>query len=429
MKSSHKIAALLLGGAALAPAAAAISPMYADSLLIPQRAIIVSGNRDTLMGGQHVAVLYSREDLSFNDPSAPRFLFLDRLGTVALGIGGYVLGTTSYDINGAVPSNGFVTYNIPVPADPAMRQQLRGDISRTALFLKLVTHNNKLGHVSVYVQASFGGPNYAFKLKQAYATIGHVTAGLAHSTFVDASTQAPTIDSEGPSGEIADKNILVRYKTSSYHGWSGAVAVELPQASYTLAAQTAVIPQRVPDLPAYIQYAWGGGDNNHVRLSGILRQMTYRDLLSKRNRMVTGWGVHLSGESSLVGPLSTYAHVAYGRGIATYVNDLGGQGLDLIPDGPGRLKAPGTLAWTAGLTLKPAPAVMLSAAYSQSRLYDSAQLTTTAYRYAQYATVTAYYNIIRDMQVGAEYIWGRRIDRNDLSGHANRVQASVQYSF
>lgn len=425
LKSSIMLAVAI---AATSLSTLAVKPVYSDTTLIPQRAIIVTGELPA--GHDQVAILYSREDLSFNEPSAPRFLFLDRQGKVALGIGGNVNLTAMYDMNGAIAANGFTTYDIPVPLNPAQRQRLGADASHSSLFLKLAARSETLGQVTVYIQTNFTGDNggYGMKLKQAYVTAGHWTAGKARSTFADGESQAPTVDSEGPSGQIDAKNLLVRYKSPSYKGLSFAASVEMPSADYTLAPQTQTINQRFPDIPVYLQYAWDGGDS-HVRLAGILRELSYRDLATARNHFVTGWGVHLSTVATIAGPLGIFGHAAYGRGIAEYINDLSGNGFDLVADGSGCLRAPRNLAWGAGLTLQPKKNLLLTASYSQARDLDRYTMSADTYRYAQYFNVTCFYTLAHDLQIGAEYVWGRRSDFDHQSGHANRLEANIQYSF
>lgn len=400
-----------------------------DSIGVPQRAIILTGNPGE--NNEHIAVLYSREGMSFDDPSAPRFLFLDREGKVALGIGGYVKGVASYDFDGAIDDNGFVTNAIPVPADPALRNRFGADASHSTIFLKLVTKNSKLGRIIVYVQTNFTGDDggYGLKLKQAYVSVGHLTAGLARSTFADGESQAPTVDTQGPSGQIDAKNMLFQYKTSSWHGVSAAISAEFPKADYTITGGDAEkISQRFPDIPLYVQYSWKSG--NHIRLSGILRELSYRDLIAGKNRFETGWGAHFSTIADIVGGLKFFGHVAYGKGIAHYVNDLGDIGYDLIPsDTPGKMKAPGVLAWTGGLQYNFTKDFFMSANYSYSRVYQNELIGVRAYKYAQYVAVNGFYNIIPDLMIGAEYVYGRRNDVDRFHGNANRFEAMLQYSF
>ena len=124
--------------------------------------------------------------------------------------------------------------------------------------------------------------------------------------------------------------MLVQYVTSQYKGFSAAVSAELPSASYTNTTSTRSIAQRFPDIPLYLQYAWNKGDS-HVRLSGILRELSYRDLVAGKNHFVTGWGVQLSAVADIVGGLSFFGHYTYGKGIGYYINDLSGEDYDLVP--------------------------------------------------------------------------------------------------
>jgi len=86
----------------------------------PERVIIMSGNRNGA-SQEVMAVMYDTSDLNFNDPRAPRFLFVDSKGKTALGIGGYVEASMQYDFDGAIDNPGFVTASIPVPSDPKLR--------------------------------------------------------------------------------------------------------------------------------------------------------------------------------------------------------------------------------------------------------------------------------------------------------------------
>lgn len=400
--------------------------VYGDTVRIPERAIILTGDLGQ-SPHENIMVLYSREGMSFDEPGAPRFLFFDRQGKVALGIGGYVEGIASYDVDGAIDDNGFVTYEIPTPFDPSQRQRFGANATQSTIFLKLVTRDSRLGRITVYVQTGFKA-DYGMKLKQAYVTIGHLTAGLARSTFADGEAEAPVIDPQGPSGKVTAKNILFRYQTKSFNGFTAAASVEAPTADYTLASGVKEISQRFPDVPVYLQYSWSS--DSHVRVAGILRQLSYRDDDAGKNHFVTGWGAHLSSVGKIVGELGYFGHVAYGKGIARYINDLSGEGYDLVPSAAaGHMKAPGMLAWTAGLSYNFTKKFFMTANCSQARVYNNSTMAAESYRYGQYATVNAFYNITGDFQVGAEFVAGRRVNIDGVKGHANRFEAMMQYSF
>lgn len=412
--------------------ASALKPKeYPDTFLIPSRAIIATG--DPSNAGKLVAVLYDTSDLHFNDPSAPRFLFLDRKGKVALGIGGYIKGTVQYDFNGAIDDGAsFTTYDIPVPANPALKNQFFANASHSTLFLQLAGKSDKFGIYQVYIQTNFTGDSpsgYGLKLKQAYLKVGYVTAGLANSTFVDGAAGTPGVDDQGPAGELGKKNMLVRYAPRFSDHFSGAIGVEMPSTDMTYSATTEKINQRFPDIPAYIQYEWGDG-NSHVRLSGLFRNMSYRDLAAQRNKFCAGWAVQLSGMAALTKRFTLFYQGAYGKGYAAYINDLGGTGFDLVHStAEGRMEAPKTANWEIGARFNASSKVFLSAVYSQAHTMDLAYLGPDTYHHAQYVGVNGFWNIVPDLRLGVEYLWGSRKNYSGEHGHANRIEAMLQFNF
>ena len=423
MKKSLLLAALL-------PALPTVaSEVVTDTIY--ERAIILSGDPTHPGHIVNLAEMNSRINKAFEDPESPRFLFLDKQGKVALGIGGYLKAMGMYDFDGAIDDNSFVVNKIPVPMNPEQRQRFGATAAYSSIFLKMVAHTSKLGPIIVYLQTNFAGDggNYGLTLKQAYVTLGHVTLGKMRSTFCDAPALAPTIDEQGPVAQTSTKNMQIQYTSPSYRGFSWGIAVEQPGTSYTLAPETKSISQRVPDIPAYVQYGWDG-EKSHVRLSGLFRQMNYRSLSGTgKNHFATGWGARFSTIASLGGGVSLYGQCVYGKGIGSYINDLSGEGYDLIADGSDRLKAPGVFGYTVGVKYEPVSRLLVSATYSGTRLYDAAGLPGDTYRSGQYAVANIFYTVWGDLRFGLEYLHGIRKDHDGLSGHANRFAAAAQYSF
>lgn len=423
-----------LAAVALA-AAVAFGGIYARSQtasMIPERAIVLTGDVSAVHDGV-VAVLYDNPEFEFHDPSDPRFLFLDRKGKIALGIGGYVYASVSADFKGEIDGAQFVTYDIPVPFDPARRSGLHFDASHSTVFLQLAGHSDKLGTYSAYVQTNFSGGkggSHDLRLKQAYVTVGGVTAGLARSTFVDPSS-APDLDTQGPGARISRKNLLVRYSTAFGKGWQAGIGIENPSSSSytTVADRNKSITQRVPDFPAYIQYGWCKG--SHIRLSGIVRTLSYRDLVAAENRFATGWGVQLSGQSVIGRSVTAYYEAYYGKGIATYVNDLDGNGLDLVGVGgtSGRMMAPGAWGFVGGLQWNFCKRAYASASYGQLRIYDVEQMGADAFRRSSYFDCNLFYTLFPDCQLGIEYLFGNRFNQDGSHSKANRLMAAIKYSF
>lgn len=448
MKSSFNlITALVLACAAFVPASASgqkpCKPACATdapdvSGLIPSRAVILYGD-PAKADSSVLAVYYSREYLDFNDPDAPRFMLLDREGKIVFGIGGSLYAVGSYDFKGSVDDHSFVPYEIAVPSSPELRQRLGGDLRNSSITANLAGKMPCVGTFKVYFQLKFTGDNgkYGVRLKQAYAQLGHFTLGLTASTFVDGAAQAPTIDPQGACGQIDDKQVLVRYTTPSWHGFTAATGLEIPDVSITQGTRavhgevtdvTKSIPQRVPVIPAYIQYSWKPG--SHVRFAALFRDLCYRDLVSGQNRFSAGYGV----KASFIfreGMFEPFGHFSYGKGISSFAADIADNGYDLVPvpGEPGRLHTIPSMTWTGGLYLHFTPKFFATASASRCQVFDCGHLGGDSYRYGMYYCANAFYNITDDLRLGMEYLHGKRADYDGQSGTANRINLLCQFSF
>lgn len=407
-----------------------------DSLAssIPDRVVVLSG--DASNAHQRVlAVLYEPStDVRFHDPSAPRFLFLDRKGKIALGIGGYVYATVGYDFCGTSPAGSdFTPYAIPVPPDPAQRQALQFSANTSTVFLQLAGHSERFGAYSAFIQTDFTGDSYALKLKQAYFRIGYLTAGLTHTLFADGSTPG-TVDTQGPCGVADRRNVLLSYTPRLSDRWSAGISAEAPAVGIAPSVSEDVaetVAQRVPDIPVFVQYGWGS-DGGHVRAAALMRNMVYRDHVAARNRFVAGYGVQLSTLAPLGRTaVALYADVTYGRGIASYIADTKGRNCDLIPrmGEPGRLMAPRSFAYAVGLQYKPTGRLLLTALWSQNTMPDREGLQASGYRSGNYLSVNGFYEVFDNCTLGLAYDLGRREDFGGATGYANRVMLAAKYAF
>ncbi len=422
-------ALLVVAGLAVVAQAATV-----DSIFTPT-AIVVSNENDDVKNNSYevMKAMYEANGLHFQDPRAPRFLFLDRKGRVALGIGGYVKATMSADVAGISPNPDFVTYSIPTPPQPDMRSQFQMDASTSRLFFKLVGRNTAVGDFSVYIESDFRGTAagyYGMRLRKAYIDFWRLRIGRAWSTFTDVASLPPTIDFQGPSGTAIAMNTMLQYLQPLGNHWKMAIAVEVATPSYTTRQQyNRFINQRIPDVPSFVQYEWDEG-NSHIRLSNLFRALSYRNLVADKNKYVIGWATQLSGVIKASSHFTLYFQGSYGRGYATYLNDLGGNGFDLVSgEHNGGMVAPYAMGVVGGVQYTIIPGLFVSASYSQCRLFDEPTMASTTYHYAQYVVANAFYSPFANCQIGIEYLYGNRRNYNDVSGDAHRINAMIQYNF
>lgn len=373
-----------------------------------------------------------------NVPDVPRFALMGKDRNFYLGIGVNVKAIAETDFGNVIGNdNMFITSAIPMTQAPGNGSRFRLSGQQSNVFLNVVALPDNKNQVGAYVSINFLGNNYAPNLDLAYLKWRGLTAGYTYSLFTDATASPATIDYEGPNAFTCMIHGTAMYEQAFGKDglWKAGIGIDAPAQSFTLATNTAAVSQRLPDIPFYIQRSWAGGAGR-LRLSGIVRNLYYRDLTSNKNVDKIGWGVKASGTTPIVGGLSAFYQAVYGKGIASYIQDLTGTGMDLMPDPSNASRLNPVKVWGAYGTLQYqfSPSVFASATYSHVRTYDAAYSDSTdpwknGYKYAQYVVANVFWNVSPIVQVGAEYLYGRRVDFSGAQAHDNRIEAMVQVSF
>ena len=373
----------------------------------------------------------------FNESVAPRFAIIGKENKFYLGIGGVIKGVGLFDWGNPIDDpNDFTTADIPFDTPEGDGGKLQGTLGQSKIFINLIALPGSANKIGAYISGKFTGAGNAFKLNHAYVTYRGFTVGHTSSLFEDGAAAPPTIDDEGPCGLVGTNNDLIDYTHSFGKRFKVGVGLEISSVSMTTSASTRSVSQRIPDIPAYVQYNWSDG-NGWLRFSALMRNIQYRNLADSKNRNKTCWGMKLSGSTPIGStPLQAYYQAAYGRGIGGYIQDLAGLGLDLSPDEskPGHLDAVKAWGAYAGLQYTFSRKVFASASYSQARAYaDSYDGGSTPwneqYKYAQYVVANVFYTILPGLQCGVEYLYGRRVDMDGISRSDNRINTMLQFNF
>ena len=253
------------------------------------------------------------------------------------------------------------------------------------------------------------------------------------TTFCDLEAAPATVDFQGPNAYNFNFATLVRYERSFAEGrLSFGVAAEMPVVSGTYGEGFDAIPQRVPDIPFYLQYAWGGDRSSHIRASAVVRNMYLHDLTRKSDTSLTGWGVQFSGTIRCCDPLRLFMNGVYGKGITPYIQDLTGSGLDFTPCPRDEtcIRTMPMWGWQAAAQIALTPRLFLSGGYSTVRVQRSHGFyAADEYKRGQYVFGNVFYTIAPRCKVAGEYLYGSRRDMAAGKGHANRVNVMLQYGF
>ncbi len=399
-----------------------------------QHVIVFAGNGEQAHAdsvAEAIEMFYVDQFRSFQDPTAPCFMFMSKDAKLALGIGGVVRMRAWADYDGAVPANAFMPSLIPVPKNPLYRKDFKGTPAGCGLFLKMVGRNVLGYNVQAYVFGQFSGyNNIDFKLKKAYFTVNDWTIGYATTTFSDVDAEAPIIDGGGSNGKTSLSAMLIRWLHDFNKHWSMAASLEVPQ-TYIDAdnVNTKSLSPWVPDLAAYLQYGLGHGA--HIRLGAMARLLSYRDLLMEKNEDVFGWGAQLSGLINITPMFQFYFTVNGGQGYASHVGDLTVGNYDLVadPGHEGKLYAPWTGTASAGVKYFFSDKVFTSASVGQVRYFARNGVAGTEYKYGRYGNINVYYQPTPRLQAGVEWIIGDRHNFNHEHASAHRFDFMFQFAF
>lgn len=370
----------------------------------------------------------------FQQSEVPNFIISDRFSNAVFGIGGFVNFRTSYNWNNVIGSKDFDTYDIPMLGTPKNRQSLLMDASTTRLFFKTILQAGSLGQVEAYIETDFRGRDNVLHLREAYISFLGLTLGQTTTTFADLKASPNTIDFEGPNAFTYKRNLMIRYNYDLNTRWNFAIALEMPNVSATTVEKGAyIIPQQIPDIPLYAQYNWDKG-KSHVRASGVFRAMNYYDNTLMSKETVLGWGAMLSTNIELCPWANFFGQVVYGEGIENYIADLGGNGLDLVPNKSyrGQLQTLPAMGWFAGFQTKFMKDFQMNVTYSQVNVWNKNNYFEQApdtYKMAQYIVANVFYNILPALEVGVEYLYGTRKNADNVMKHANCAQVMIQFTF
>lgn len=374
----------------------------------------------------------------------PRFALIGKNHKFYVGLGANAMLVGDFDWGHPLDNaNKFIPGDIPMTIEPGNGGQFLLSAAQSDFYLNFVGLPGSDNQIGIFIDINFMQGNHSPALHHAYLKYRGITAGHTISIFTDLGAKPASIDYQGPNALtfMGHPNVSYTYKFGKGKEWSAAVGLDLPEFSGTYSSgekdresisYTSKVSQRIPDIPLYLQRSWLGG-RGWLRASAIFRTLTYRDNILNKNQNELGWGVKLSGKTPICGGLSAMWEGVYGKGVSSYIQDLSGRGMDLMPNPDDNGKLSAVPAWAAYGTLQYqiCPKVFVNATYSQVRTYAKDWSYTewgSTYKWAQYVTANCFWRINSFAQFGLEYLYGRKMDHNGMQAHDNRISLMLKVS-
>lgn len=404
----------------------------------------------TQLGGQTLSVKRTTEEqkelLHENKPSgidaikAPEFALSSNNGNFIMALGGFIKPTIGWDIGNTLNQNmSFTPTSIPVPSVKGQRSEFFFDALQSGVDLQMIGLPNTENQIVGYAKIKFNGNGSTLKVKSLYIKYRGFLIGLNSSLFEDAKTSPTTISSKGVAGCDHSHATQLSYISKAFSGFSFGAGIALPSFQYNegdyegddypdldghdyLGKAT----QRIPDVLGYLQYGWGKG--SHVRASGVVRNFQYMNKYNGADelRNTTGWGAQLSTIIKIGQPINLLGQAIYGKGIGSYISDLGKLGASYIPreSDPGGIYATPMMGWFAGVRYFATDKIMINATFGMSHVWDC-KAYSPDFRYGIDVRGSIFYQMSPWLGWAVEYIWGQKNTYVDTRASINRIQAAM----
>lgn len=301
------------------------------------------------------------------------------------------LGTTIFDIVNVVPGT---------PEESHFRAQAIQ--SRIGFWTYTDTG---LGELQTRLEGDFfggGASGGTFRLRHAYGQLGGLLIGKTWSNFMPIESYPDSLDFQGPAGIPFVRPEQVRYTYDFGNGFGGSVSLERDAASSGASDN--------PAITAAGTYTFG---DSFVKLAGLYRTV------DGGGQELDGWGVNLSGNTSLWQGGTLQASLTTGEGIGSYMvfggaDAIGNQTVE-------------TSGVTLGLKQDINDKFSAGLVFGYRDIDQGAVVTDTKNIKTVHASI--YYKPVEKMQLGLEYIYAEKEQFDGQSVDASRIQASAQFNF
>lgn len=365
-----------------------------------------------------------------NEPLDPRYPNYFRLpGTrTFMRIGGYAKSDLTFDPRPAGDQERFIPASIPIPpAANVSSSTISVRPSRVNVDFLVPMEQRDL---RFFVEIDFFGSNATSpRLRHAYAQGKNILIGQTFSNFMDPDASPDTLDFQGPNSQVLIRNPQVRYTWKFSKSTAASISVEKPTSDVAFKTPefSAQPNSPAPDGTIQLRHEISSG---HVQLSALMRDIS-AFLPDGRSDSVFGWGFNLAGLQKVFEKDNLVYQGAYGHGIQRYLNDTSGLGIDaqVISAQDPHLEAVPVVGTYAGYQHYWFSKLRSSVVYGFLQAQTTAAEANSAFHRSEYSAVNLIWNPLTPLHFGAEFLYGWRVNKDNSTGNAPRIQLSAKYNF
>jgi hypothetical protein len=373
-------------------------------------------------------VAAARYDNAPLDPKYPGYFRLPGTKTF-LKIGGYAKTDLIFDPRPAGDPDRFIPASIPIPPAANVSNSTLS-VRPSRINIDFLVPTEKARTIRFFLEMDFFGSSATTpRLRHAYAQGENLLVGQTFSNFMDPDAGPDTLDFQGPNSQVSIRNPQMRYTYRLGKKTTTSISIEKPSSDVAFSTPDFNSSTNTPSPDGTVQFRHDM-ENGHVQLSALFRDIA-AFLPDGRSDSVFGWGFNLAGLFKVFGKDNLVYQGAYGNGISRYINDTSGLGIDaaVISVQDPRLEAVPIGGFYGGYQHFWTPKLRSSVVYGFLQSQNTAAQVPGAYHRSEYSATNVIWSPIPQLSFGTEFLYGWRVNKNNTTGNAPRIQISAKYNF
>ncbi|MFV0443219.1 MAG: DcaP family trimeric outer membrane transporter [Planctomycetaceae bacterium] len=330
-------------------------------------------------------------------------------------IGGYFKLDSIFDFDDAGNRFLFDTNSIPVGCQRG--EQLTIHARQSRLNIDAMTPT-ELGDLHLFCEGDFFGDGSQLRMRHAYGELGGLLAGQTWILAVDDQAIPETLDFYGPEGAALFRRPQVRLTLQPTDAITFATSVHDPIDSINT---TAAGEQR-GRVPVFVSSVRFQGEQGHLYIAAGLGENRFVPDAG-RSSTAFGWGNTIS----FMKPFGDDKLIVQGGVSEGFTEFLPGSGTEtsLIGELEALFSYGYVIAWQHHWT----DSLRSNWTYRSAIVSNSTYQPTDALHRHSYNAVNLIWSPLksRSVDIGAEYLWGRRENKDGHSASAHRLQLSVTW--